>query len=1037
MIEQRSEKQQSQNAVAVCVETVKHELQHIEQSTGIWATWDDTYGFVQDKNPAYAQSNFQWKSLLLSNINLVYIINNNGEIVWWGVYDPVSNREIAFETFSKEVCSKSHPLLQHKTLDDKVSGIILTTHGPMLTASRPIVTSSGKGPKRGVLIMGRFLTKDMVKELSKRTHTRFNIKDSLTSVLDTQERKLFDSLSPETQVIKIADDNVLMGYGMLTDCYDNPALLISATFSREMVAHGKAMAWIISMGIIAIIVILAVCLLAWSMSFLTDLFQRQVHVEALVAERTSALKKSDARFRALVESLPQPIIEVDAQGQLTYLNAMGFQASGYTQEDLKMGLNMLEMLIPEHRNKAKKDMVKFLAGEPISALEYTILRKDGTTFPSIIYSPSSSHGANLPIFCGIIIDLTEQKRAEEALDAERLRLMSILSVIPGGIYITSQQGDIEYINSIIEQEFGPVNGRKCYDYFHCRSEVCPWCKNEEVFAGKSVQWEFFMADKDRHYKLYDAPFENADGSISKFEFLHDITEHKKAEAELMRFMSAINQTDDSIVITSPGGMIQYVNPAFERLTGYTKEEAVGQNPRILQSHVHDDLFYKKMWAALTCGETWRGRIINKSKAGTPFTEEATIAPVVDASDKIVNYVAIKRDVTKILQLEKEKSQLEERYQQAQKVESIGRLAGGVAHDLNNLLSPILGYGEMLQEDFKPDDTRRHKIDQIVGAGLRARDLVRQLLAFSRKQTLEFKEIEINKTVRDFEKLLRRTIREDVKMELLLSPESLMTKADIGQIEQVLMNLVVNAADAMPTGGRLTIETEQAYLDEEYAKKHVSVEPGSYILLAVSDTGLGMDDKTIKNIFEPFFSTKGEAGTGMGLATVYGIVKQHGGNIWVYSELGKGTIFKIYLPLSEATHFEKIIDPKEIANLTGHETILLAEDNPQVRELANDILIRQGYTILAAENGKKALEVMYNHEGPLHLLLTDVIMPEMNGKELLAVAREYHPDLKALYMSGYTEDVIAHRGILNENIEFIQKPFTIDSLVNKVREVMDS
>jgi signal transduction histidine kinase len=404
--------------------------------------------------------------------------------------------------------------------------------------------------------------------------------------------------------------------------------------------------------------------------------------------------------------------------------------------------------------------------------------------------------------------------------------------------------------------------------------------------------------------------------------------------------------------------------------------------------------------------------------------------------QLADQVALAVSNREYRQVQEEKSRLEEQYRQAQKLEAIGRLAGGVAHDLNNLLTPIIGYCELLLDDLGSDDARRASVDEVLRAGFRARDLVRRLLAFSRKQTLEFKPVDINQTIEGFKKLLRRTIPEDIDIELVLSPDIRPVLADIGRIEQVLMNLAVNAADAMPEGGTLTIETALADLDEAYASKRPGVTPGRYVMLTVSDTGCGMDEATQENIFEPFFSTKGERGTGMGLATVYGIVKQHGGNIWVYSEPDKGTTFKIYLPLSEKAHLEDKTAPKTTDDLTGTETILLVEDDARVRDIAFAILNRYGYTVLVAENGKAALSIVDRHEAPVHLLLTDVVMPEMNGRDLFAKIAAKHPDLKVLYMSGYTNNVIAHRGILDEGVAFIQKPFTVNALGAKVREVLE-
>jgi two-component system cell cycle sensor histidine kinase/response regulator CckA len=297
-------------------------------------------------------------------------------------------------------------------------------------------------------------------------------------------------------------------------------------------------------------------------------------------------------------------------------------------------------------------------------------------------------------------------------------------------------------------------------------------------------------------------------------------------------------------------------------------------------------------------------------------------------------------------------------------------------------------------------------------------------------------VNMNKLIENLEKLLRRTIPEDVAIEVLPDPYIDMVMADSGQIEQVIMNLASNAADAMPEGGRLIIETAQMDLDEAYADAHPDVEPGRYLMLSVADSGSGMDEETQERIFEPFFSTKGEGGTGLGLATVYGIVKQHGGSIWVYSELGTGSTFRVLLPVAEPNRIEKKAGGEPPAARTGHETILLVEDNEQVRSLVFTMLKRMGYTVLAASNGRPALSVAGSHEGPLHLLLTDVVMPEMNGKELFAKTARKHPDLKVLYTSGYTDQVIAHRGVLNRGVAFIQKPFTVDALAAKVREVLD-
>ncbi|MFZ5562606.1 MAG: PAS domain-containing protein [Thermodesulfobacteriota bacterium] len=382
-----------------------------------------------------------------------------------------------------------------------------------------------------------------------------------------------------------------------------------------------------------------------------------------------------------------------------------------------------------------------------------------------------------------------------------------------------------------------------------------------------------------------------------------------------------------------------------------------------------------------------------------------------------------------------RKRLEDQIRRAHRMEAIGRLAGGVAHDFNNLLSPILGYGEMLVTDPAITGDRRRFLNEILHAGFRARELVRQLLTFSRKQTLEFRPVDINETIRDFEKLLRRTIPEDIEIRTALSRDIRVIKGDVGQIEQIIMNLAVNAADAMPDGGRLSIETAVCELDAEYATTHSTVVPGWYVMLAISDTGCGMDPDTSERVFEPFFTTKGELGTGLGLSTVFGIVKQHGGNIWLYSEPGRGTTFKIFLPVADDVPVGDKPVERPASAVRGTETILLVEDNDPVRLMVHAVLEQQGYRVLAARGSDEALKILSGYDGPVHLLLTDVVMPGTNGRELYEKAVSQRPGLKVLYMSGYTGDVITFRGVLNEGVQFIQKPFSTKDLAHKVREVL--
>ncbi|TAN40122.1 MAG: response regulator [Nitrospirae bacterium] len=507
---------------------------------------------------------------------------------------------------------------------------------------------------------------------------------------------------------------------------------------------------------------------------------------------------------------------------------------------------------------------------------------------------------------------------------------------------------------------------------------------------------------------------------------------RRAEAERERLLGAIEHATDMIVVTDTGGRIQYVNPSFEVITGYARGEALGKTPRILKSGAQDAAFYRGLWETITSGKPWRGRLVNRKRDGTHYTEEANIAPMRDATGAIVNFVAVKRDITRELSLE---AQL----LQAQKMESIGRLAGGVAHDFNNLLSVILSYNEFAIAEMREGDSLRADLLEVKSAGERAAALTRQLLAFSRKQVLQPVPLNLNEIAAGLEKMLRRIVGEDIDFVQVLAPDLGVVRADPGQMEQVLMNLVVNARDAMPNGGKLTIDTSNVEIDEEYATRHVAVKPGSYVQLAITDTGCGMDERTRAQIFEPFFTTKELGkGTGLGLSTVYGIVKQSGGNVWVYSEPGRGTTFKIYLPreLSVTATVGRHSSARGASRRpAGSETILVVEDEDALRAVATRALRAAGYTVFAAANGEQALRLCAQHADPMQLLVTDVVMPGMDGRELARELVKTRPTLKVLYMSGYTDNAIVHHGMLDAGTHFLGKPFIGVDLTRKVQEVL--
>ena len=395
------------------------------------------------------------------------------------------------------------------------------------------------------------------------------------------------------------------------------------------------------------------------------------------------------------------------------------------------------------------------------------------------------------------------------------------------------------------------------------------------------------------------------------------------------------------------------------------------------------------------------------------------------------------DVTASKEAEHARAQLEEQFRQAQKMESIGHLAGGVAHDFNNLVSVIIGYAHLILGRLSPGDPLISSLLQIERAGERAADLTRQLLAFSRRQLLQPRVLDLNLLITDSAKMLKRVMGEDIELVTILDPDLGAVKADAGQMDQVLLNLAVNARDAMPQGGKLTLETKYVTLDEAYTEKHFSLQQGSYVMLTIGDTGFGMDAETLSRVFEPFFTTKEQGrGTGLGLSTVYGIVRQSGGEIWVYSEPHHGTTFKIYLPRIQepfAKAEEKRAEPE---SLRGSETVLVVEDEEMVRKLACQSLRHYGYQVVEAANAGEALLACERHRGPLPLMVTDVVMPQMSGRELALRLSQLHPEMKVLYMSGYTDDTVIRHGLLDAATFFIPKPFTPSTLAQKVREVLE-
>jgi PAS domain S-box-containing protein len=659
------------------------------------------------------------------------------------------------------------------------------------------------------------------------------------------------------------------------------------------------------------------------------------------------------------------------------------------------------------------------------------------TFGTDAYESPSPDDRNDEI--GVLV--TEFCRMADDLAAKQREITSLINNVPGIVYRGYRDWSISFIGAEVE----PVTG-----YAPCEftSATAKWKEiihpddlgkvkeasrkaAAERLSTICVEYRIRRKDggirwiEDRRQLIYEegGALANVDGLLS------DITGRRKTEEGIARLGMAVDQAVEAIVITDAEGEIEYVNPAFEYITGYSREEAVGQNMRILKSGKHDEAYYRSMWEAITRGESWKGRFTNRKKDGTLYEEEAVISPIRDASGKIVNFVAGKQDISRELALQRQ-------VQTSQRMESVGTLAGGIAHDFNNALTGIIGFGEMLKLRISNDPKALSDLDEVFRCAERAAVLTRQLLTFARRQVIDPVNLDLNEVMTGLVKLLRKVTRENIEIRTFLADRLPTIRADQGQIEQVLMNLCLNARDAMPEGGSLVVETEEAWLDEEHVKRYPYMKAGRYVVLSVSDTGIGMDDETRERIFEPFFTTKGpDKGTGLGLAVVYGIVKQHDGFIHVYSEPGKGTTFRTYFPAVDAPADAKVAASQGIIR-GGSETILLAEDDESIRNLSEKVLSSYGYRVLIARDGEEAVDVFRRHVEEIAMVVLDGVMPRMGGKQAYDEMITMVHGLKVLFVSGYSADAIHDSFVLHPGVPFLQKPFGPGALARRVREVLD-
>lgn len=767
-------------------------------------------------------------------------------------------------------------------------------------------------------------------------------------------------------------------------------------------------------------------------------------VDITESKRVEAeIQRTTDLLRAIAEWTPDAVFVKDRLGRYLLFNPAAARFVGRRVEDV-IGHDDTELFDPEGaRLVMDRDRGVMASGEIDT--EEEVLTAAGVTRTFLATkAPYRDKQGNIIGVIGISRDITQRKQAEAERDHLLSRLRLQFERMPLGGMLTDAEFRVIDWNSAAERIFGyskdeilgmgpPFEKIVSPGWWPEESGILQRIKSGDMTANTVIE----NVTKDGRGIICEwnnTPLLDADGQfIGMFSIAQDITDRRDAEQALKLRDRAIQAVTQGIVITDPGqpgNPIIYVSPSFEKLTGYSTQEVLGRNCRFLQGPGTDPETVARLRRAIRDVQPCKVELLNYRKDGTSFWNELSISPVTDDHGRLTHFVGSQADVTS-------RRRLEEQLRQVQKMEAVGRLAGGVAHDFNNLLTIINGYSELMLDGLAETDPHADYVQQIRRAGDRAAEMTKQLLAFSRKQMQQPVVLDMNSLIQETEKLLNRLIGADIHLVLDLNLSLWKINADKGQMEQIIMNLILNARDAMPSGGSLVVTTNNVELDENYASMHSDARPGKYVLLAVSDTGCGMDKETMARVFEPFFTTKdADKGTGLGLATVYGIVKQCNGHIDVYSETGLGTTFKVYLPINGADEAASV-QPQLISETRrGNEVILLVEDEAGVRSLATQILTSNGYQVLEASNGQEALTVIEQAPQVIQLIITDVVMPGMGGRQLIEQIRNRLPDAKVLFMSGYTEDAIVRHGILSSEAEFLQKPFTAVALKSKVREILD-